>query len=231
MSQSKIHEITCPQCRQSAEVELYDSINARTDRYLRNALMESKLNSTTCANCNHSFLIEKPLLYNDPDRKLMIYWVPTNDEDQETGEKEFQDLVSCMTTAIPNGVELPEIHLVFSRSELVERIFLRESDLDERIIEYIKYMILVKNEERIRISDKALLFNAQDSNEKSLCFVVQDVRTKRLETVIEYSRQAYEAICEIFDQDDQTAGLLEMFPGPYISARRQLIQKTEIRRI
>jgi len=161
----------------------------------------------------------------------MIYWVPALYEDQEKGENEFQDLVSCMTAAMPQGIELPEIHLVFSRSELIERIFLRESGLDERIIEYIKYMILVKNEEQIRIADKALLFSAQDSNEKSLCFVVQDVKTRRLETVIEYSRQAYEAICELFDQDDQTAGLLEMFPGPHISARRQLIQTTEIRRI
>jgi len=231
MSQSKFHEITCPKCRQPAEVELYDSINTRTDPYLRNALMESNLNSTTCSNCGHAFQIEKPFLYNDPDRRLMIYWVPANDEDQETGEKEFQDLLSCMTAAMPNGIELPEIHLVFCRSELIERIFLRENDLDERIIEYIKYMILVKNEERIRIADKTLLFNAEDSNEKSLCFVVQDIRTKRLETVIEYSRHAYDAICEIFDQDDHTAGLLEMFPGPHISARHHLIQKTEMRRI
>lgn len=228
MSQSNIYTISCPQCQASAEVELYDSINVQTDPVLRGALMENQLNAVTCGGCGHAYRIDKPLLYSDPDRRMLIYWIPTGDEDHEQGEEAFRNMVSQMTRLMPEDVSLPEIHLVFTRTELIERIFMREAGLDERIIEYIKYMILVKNLEQVSPREKALLFNAEDSNEKSLCFVVQNLENRQLETVVEYSREAYKGICEMFDQDDQTATLLEMFPGPRISARSLLLQESEL---
>ena len=228
MSQSNIYTISCPQCQASADVELYDSVNIQTDPVLRSALMENQLNAVTCEDCGHAYRIDKPLLYSDPDRRMLIYWIPTADGDHEKGEESFRGMVSQMTQIMPEDVGLPEIHLVFTRTELVERIFMREAGLDERIIEYIKYMILVKNIEQVSPRDKVLLFNAEDSNETSLCFVVQNLETRQLETVIEYSREAYKGICEMFDQDDQTATLLEMFPGPRISARSLLLQESEL---
>ena len=133
-----------------------------------------------------------------------------------------------MTALIPEDMMLPELHLVFTRTELVERIFLREAGLKVRVIEYVKYMIFSKNYEQLNPAVKALLFNAEDSTPDKLVFVVQDEESRKLESVFEYQRSAYNGLCEMFDQDEQTATLLEMFPGPHISARRLLLQEQQV---
>jgi hypothetical protein len=228
MSQELKYQISCPKCSNELDVTLFESINVESDPSLRDALMENKLNGVTCPACDFSFRVDKPLLYCDPTRKLFIYWLPTADNLYDTGTESFQETVAKMSGLVPDSVAMPEIHLVFTRTEMVERIFLNEAGLDERVIEYIKYLIFTKNLDQLVPAEKALLFNAEDSTDESLVFVVQDVETRKLESVITYSRSAYQAFCEMFDQDDQTAILLEMFPGPYISARALLIQESEV---
>jgi hypothetical protein len=228
MSQRKTYHIACPQCGQQQDVHLYDAINATREPALRDALMENRLNAVACRACAFSFRVDKPLLYHDPGRRLMIYWIPAGDDQHEQGEEAFRESVSSITALMPSDVPLPEIHLVFNRTELVERIFLREAGLNERIIEYIKYMIYVQNVDRVSPADKVLLFNAEDSREQSLCFVVQDVASRKLESVFEYKRSAYTALCEMFDHDERTPTLLELFPGPHINARSLLLKESQV---
>lgn len=228
MSQQHRYSICCPQCAHQDEIELFDSLNVSEDPTLRDQLMGNRINAVTCQSCGFEFRVDKPLLYNDPGHNIMIYWIPTSLDQHDKGVADFRRTMTQMTSAMPQGVDLPEIHLVFTRTELVERVFLREAGLNERIIEYIKYLIYVKNIDKVSPEDKALLFNAEDSNDDSLCFVVQDSDSNQLESVFEYSRKAYDGICEMFDQDDQTATLLELFPGPHMSARSLLLSETEV---
>ena len=225
MSQQKTYPIRCPKCQREQDLDLYESINVITDPGLKTQLMTAKLNTVSCEQCKASFRIDKPLLYHDPSRKLMIYWIPTKDNEIAVGQKKFTECLSQLNTLLPQGLETPEVHLVFSRTELVERIFLFEAGLNERIIEYIKHMIYGKNNAKLDPARKALLFDAEDSTPEMLCFVVQDVATKQLEALLQYSRDAYTALCEVFDNDEQTAILFEMFPGPYISARACLLKE------
>jgi hypothetical protein len=229
MSQLQTYRIACPTCGDASDVTLHDAINVQSDPDLRVELMENRLNTVRCPACGYHFRVDKPLLYSDPERRLMIYWFPASDQDLERGEKEFRDSIWRLTSVVPEGFDLPDMHLVFSRTELVERIFLCEAGLNERIIEYIKYLIFLQNLNDLDPSAKTLLFNTEDSTDESLCFVVQDLATLALESMYQYSRQAYEAICEMFDQDEQTATLLELFPGPHINARTLLLRESEVR--
>ena len=225
MSQQKTYPIRCPKCQHEQDLDLYESINVKTNPELKTQLMSAQLNTVVCEKCAASFRIDKPLLYHDPSRKLMIYWIPTKDNDIAAGQKQFTECLSQLNTLLPQGLDAPEVHLVFSRTELVERIFLFEAGLNERIIEYIKHMIYLKNNAKLDPARKALLFDAEDSTPEMLCFVIQDVATKQLESLLQYSREAYTALCEVFDNDEQTAVLFEMFPGPYISARACLLKE------
>ena len=225
MSQQKTYPIRCPKCQHEQDLDLYESINVKTNPELKQQLMTAQLNTVTCEQCNASFRIDKPLLYHDPARKLMVYWIPTKDNDIAAGQKQFTECLSRLNTLLPEGLDAPEVHLVFSRTELVERIFLLEAGLNERIIEYIKHMIYSKNTVKLDPARKALLFDAEDSTLDMLCFVIQDAATKQLESLLQYSRGAYDALCEVFDNDEQTAILFEMFPGPYISARACLLRE------
>ncbi len=223
MSQTTVYTIACPRCGSRQPVELCESINVRENPALREDLMANRLNIVVCAGCGHRFRVDKPLLYHDPERRFMIYLYPAPEEQAAEAERLFRGMIERLAgRSLPTPA--PAMHLVLNRVELVERIFLLEAGLDERIIEYVKHSVYTKNSNRLDPVRKRLLFNAQDSTDEHLFFVVQDVETRQLEAVIQYNRAAYRALCETFDDDVQTARLLELFPGPYISARRLLLE-------
>ena len=224
MSITNTYPIRCPKCEAEESVTLYDSINVTEEPALRDQLMANQLNAVHCEECGFDFRVDKRLLYNDAARRLMIYWFPGNEAMYRQNKEEFMTVMDALNDALPDTFEPPSIHLVFNRSELVERIFLLEAGLNERIIEYIKYMIYSNNMEKTNPRDKALLFNAEDSTEQALCFVTQDVATNKLEGMLQFERSAYQGLVEMFDQDEKTASLMELFPGPYISARDLFLQ-------
>jgi hypothetical protein len=118
-----------------------------------------------------------------------------------------------------SGAPPLRLHLVLTRAELVERIFLIEAGFDERVIEYIKYMVFSNNASRLDPTAKRLLFNAQDSTAETLCFVVQDIATRKLEGVLQYDRAAAKELEAMF-AGNPSQPLSELFPGPIVSARR-----------
>ena len=226
MSQKKAYGIRCPKCQHEQTVELYESINVKQSPELKTLLLANQLNAVVCEQCKASFRVDKPLLYPDPARRQLIYLVPMNEEASEDGERQFTDSIRRLNGILPKGVDAPEVCLVLSRTELVERIFLFDAGLNERVIEYMKYMIYAKNLQKIDPAQKVLLFNAEDSTKDALCFVVQDVKTRKLEAMLQYDRKTYTALCEMFDRDDQTPTLLELFPGPHVSARALLARES-----
>jgi hypothetical protein len=225
MSQTNEYKIHCPKCQHEQTVQLHEAINVQTSPELKVELMANRLNTVTCEQCKLAFRVDKPLLYNDPAHGRMIYLLPLSEEAIAEGEREFTSSIQRLNGVLPNDLAAPQVCLVFSRTELVERIFLFDAGLNERVIEYIKYLIYSKNEAKVTPADKVLLFDAQDSTDKALCFVIQDAKTRKLEALMQYDRQAYKGLCEMFDEDDQTATLFELFPGPYVSARFTLLRE------
>ncbi|MBN1270421.1 MAG: CpXC domain-containing protein [Kiritimatiellae bacterium] len=226
MSEKQSYQITCPRCAHVQDVELYDAINVSETPRLKRDLMADQLNAVICAQCEFRFRVDKALLYSDPKRHIVIHLIPLNGKTVEEGEQEFRRSLETLNGVLPAGFEAPRVHLVFTRAELVERIFLLEAKLNERVIEYIKFMIYTRNMDKVAAARKALLFDAEDSTAELLCFLVQDVETQKLEGMLQYNREAYDALSAMFDRDDQTPNLLEMFPGPYISARALLMKES-----
>lgn len=224
MSVTRIYPIRCPQCAVEFEIELYDSINRAENPELREALLENRVNAATCSSCSFAFRVDKNLLYHDPESRFMVYWNAAGESKPAEAQREFQILLSALP---PGKADLPALYLVLSRIELVERIFLLEAGLDPRLIEYIKHLVHSNNRAKVDPALKRILFNAKDSTDELLFFVVQDVKSGRLEQTLTYSRKAYRALAEMFDRDDKTPSLMELFPGPVINARQLLSEPPE----
>lgn len=225
MSQIKTYPIACPKCGHSYEVELYDAINVEESPELHNELICNKINIVSCPACSFSFSVEKPLLYHDPERDIMIYWMPLNGKSLEEGVGNFREFMSMLSRSLPNDVPAPQVHLVFTRSELAERLFVLEAELDERIVEYMKYMIYTRNMEKVNPHRKMVYFDSHDSDDDQLSFIIQDIETRKIDGILRYERSAYDALDEMFDDDEQTPDLFEFFPGPYISARELVLRE------
>lgn len=226
MSEKATYRIACPKCSHEQSVELWGSINIKTEPDLRQALLENKLNMVTCGKCAFAFRVDKQLIYSDPVNRVLIYWFPATEETAAENEDQFIAAIAEITKTLPEGSEAPSVHLVFNRTELIERIFMKETGLDERVIEYIKYTMFTRNAKKLDPAAKTLLFNAHDSNDSTLCFVVQDLATKKFEAVLHYDRKSYDALAETFTSDEEKSfDLLELFPGPHISARHLLLRE------
>ncbi|MEA2069092.1 MAG: CpXC domain-containing protein, partial [Verrucomicrobiota bacterium] len=176
MSISRTVNITCPSCGTQQDVELYDAITVDSEPHLKDALMQNQLNRVECRDCELSFRIDLPMLYNDPASKILIHWVPeTGESTREQILEEFDLSMERMNEMMSGDIEVPSVRLVLSRVELVELIFIIESGLDQRVVEYVKYSIYTRNLEKIDPHKFRLLLNVQDSTEEEFCFVMQDV--------------------------------------------------------
>jgi len=217
--------IKCPKCQTEQEVDLCQSIDVRLNPELREKLVRNELNIAHCDNCAYKFRIDTPLLYTDPGRGVAIVCAPTTEEVADYDDQAFREHIAGLNPALAPEIDKVQIYLVLSHSELVEMVFIVESDMDVRIVEYVKYLIYTRNADKVDPARKQLLYNAQDSTEKKLLFIVQDLESRALEGVLEYSRKAYRAFEEMFDSDEYTPDLYELFPGPQISARKALLEE------
>jgi len=225
MSKKRAHEIACPFCGHEQRVELWDSIDVNMEPELRDALLLNRINNIECEKCDKRFRIDKPLVYQDREQDIFIHFDPL------VGSRTLADVEASFSTAmeemirlLPKDIPVPETGLVVEWSELVERVFMMEEGLDPRLVEHIKYMLFQQNPETLPADQKTLLFNAQDSTNDQLCFVVQDRKTRKLEAALNFSRADYEALVNVFDSEDQLALLQEQFPGPYLSGRLRYLQ-------
>jgi hypothetical protein len=55
--------------------------------------------------------------------------------------------------------------------------------------------------------------------------VIQDAATRKFEAMLQYERAVYTALSEAFADGEKAADLLELFPGPHVSARALLLQE------
>ena len=210
-------------------MELWDALTVDQDPGLREDLLSGRINRVECAGCRKSFRVDKPLIYRDVEQDLFIHYDPlVGGRALEEVETAFREGVAALNRLLPPDVEPPEAHLVVEWSELAERVFLLEEGLDARLVEHVKYLMYQQNPDKLPAEKKNLLFDAQDSTDEQLCFVVQDRATKKLEAVLNFARADYEALVNVFDSGDQLALLEEQFPGPYYSGRlRFLLDQAE----
>lgn len=209
----KTFSITCPNCGTVQDVELYEVVDICTEPDKKEEIMCNKFNRTSCIDCCEDFRIDLPILYKDERQGIFIHWVPkTPDISIENIIEEFDEIV-CK---IESKRDLLNIRLVFTRVELVELIYMIESQINHRVIEYIKYSIFERNLEKLNPVTHKLLLNVEDSTEDELCFVVQNIKTQELGEILRYGRSAYHSLVELFNEDPEEFFL--MFPGPYICA-------------
>jgi len=223
MSFAKTYSIHCPKCGHPQDVELYDSINVAQEPALKTALLENCLNRVQCESCDANFRVDKPVLYHDADRNILIHWMPDNACSREDILDEFDVAMEELRSTMPDGMEPPRVRLVFDRVELVELMFMVEAGMEERVVEYIKYTTHMQNMSRLPPATKQMLLNVQDSTSDELLFAVRNVETLELEEVLRYPRDSYRKVRDLYRKNPNE--LMELFPGPYINARAALMEE------
>lgn len=232
------YPIACPRCGREFDATLYDVVDASDTPEAREELLSRRLNRVACPSgeCGAAFAVDKPLVYRDPARGIFIHYEPvTERRGLEAIEKDFAAAAAKLAELIPGDVAAPALHLVTNASEMMERLFVLESGLDPRIVEQIKYMMYKANPEDLPARGKLLLFDPAGAAEApagnaveeapvaNLRFIVQDVATGKLERVLGFARENYDALASVY-AGDMAEVLEEWFPGPCINGRLRFLR-------
>jgi hypothetical protein len=127
----KILELACPQCGNTQEVEVRDSLNVSIDPNLRNRLFNADINIFKCESCNHKAIISVPLLYHDMNRQYCVqYYPPEAIEDDNfltqftsDGKWNFRDIPEIVNNDLDY---MGDPHIVFSLFEMMQYIKFRD---------------------------------------------------------------------------------------------------------
>ncbi len=133
MPEKKLNKaVVCPMCGEMAKAEIYTSVNATTDRGLRDRVLDGSLFVWSCPSCGYSARLTYPILYNDMKNRFMVYLIPKIDRfrlcDSELEEK-YANLRNITKRVAPDF------------NSFKEKIFILESGLDDMAVELTKVAI------------------------------------------------------------------------------------------
>lgn len=170
MSKPQHVDVDCPSCSKSQPVTVWSSVNATLDPQLKSTLLAGDLNLFTCNTCHMVARIPWDVLYHDMDRKVMIWHV----HNEYPAEDHLPDQVGTMLEPITRNYQL---RIVTSFPQLVEKIFVFDDGLDDRVVELLKYVMWEKNGPTQYSPDMFLFcegLTTNPSKERELVFVLLD---------------------------------------------------------
>ena len=95
-------QIGCPSCGNKFAAQVQSIVDVSQSPELKSALLRGQLNVVTCPSCHTSAMVSAPLLYHDPDKSLLLIYVPPElnlplpERERLTGQ-----LVNALMSAVP----------------------------------------------------------------------------------------------------------------------------------
>ena len=137
MSLKRSEEIRCPRCGTEQQLTIWLYLNTADNPELRSRVMSGEIFDMTCSKCGYVSRIGYPLLYQDPDKKLVVGLMA--ERSQEQTEVLLQRLQSAdLLGPRRRGYT---IRAVMQPPDLAEKVLIAENGLDDRVIEIYKLMI------------------------------------------------------------------------------------------
>lgn len=128
MTASKSIKYICPYCKKEYAIDIYDSVNVKEDRDLRDRCVSGEIFQHSCTNCHKEYLVQNNLLYTDPEHKFVI-WVSKD-------PIEGVDVSGFAKTLDKAGYTLRRCATV---KEFVEKIQMLEDGANDIAVELAKY--------------------------------------------------------------------------------------------
>lgn len=173
MSISELKAVECPHCFGSNKIVFYSSISPSSDESLRNSLLNDTLFKYTCIHCGYEARLSYPVLYNDVNRRFMIYFIPWCDKRVITDRVIEYDR---------SRIAPIKKRVVADYNSLKEKIIIFESGLDDMAIELTKLALKIKTEKKLGIHTDCGYFSFYDRRQIGFTFFDADTKEKHLET-------------------------------------------------
>ncbi len=127
MSNYQEIEYTCPYCKKTFQLQVYDTVTASQDEDLRDRCVSGDIFRHTCPHCHTDFMLQNELLYADSEHKFLIY-VSANEPNEN-----MKALVA------PLKANHYTIRRCATIQEFTEKIQILEDGVNDVIVELAKY--------------------------------------------------------------------------------------------
>ncbi len=170
--------VTCAYCGNEEEMTLFDLIDLEEDPDLKERILQKDLQRFDCSNCGRYFFVANPLVYLDPEQRLVISVVPLpgagiDDEGVESledfPEDQAEELIRQMQDALPDLSEEAKtegyrLRIVSSYNALIEKIHVFDDGLEDAVIEVLKLALMTRSHAEDEGKVQALFYLHTDAD-------------------------------------------------------------------
>lgn len=182
-----IIDLTCPYCQHQQRFEVYPQINVSNEPALKNMVMNFELFKDQCESCSNIIPLAYQTMYHDFDQKLLVFLDPT----QQLSASEVDDMIEKEFGELSDYT----IRLVSTPDELKEKIMLRDSHIDDRVLELMKqYYAVNALEKNPELEFVAVLFN-RGLTEHEIVLVTKDHQKLKAQLnleILDHLKKLYE---------------------------------------
>lgn len=169
----------CPHCKHEFNIDIYPVINLQSDTEIYNDLFSLDLFRIECEQCKKITLITYNTLVVDMYKKYIIYLTADLSKEIEKLNvmNNYKDIIS----------ELKYTRSVNSLNELAEKLYIFDYDLNDKIIEYLKYGL--KNNSELKENKYTdICFNKLERDELIFtCFNIEDATVNPKDIAVKFS--------------------------------------------
>ena len=143
--------VKCNHCGAIHKVDVYSSINLSQDPELKDNLRNGSIFVWECPHCGQSNLVKYPLLYHDPENKVMIWLLPEGSVSEQQ--------ISALSSQL-EGLDGYVLRRVEEVGDFIEKIGIFDAGLDDRVIEMCKYVTKMELAEKVGKAKAESIFTA-----------------------------------------------------------------------
>lgn len=160
-------KLVCQNCGNEMLVNLNEFVDVSTDPIYKEQILDGTFFLVSCSECGDETLVEYPIMYMDPNKKLNVYMAPEHEEDL---------LEQLNSLDVPEGdIDGDAIFRVVGNSaELLEKILLADGGRDDRIMELYKAIICENIRDEWPTVQPGDLLYFKDEEEHEEYFIVWD---------------------------------------------------------
>ena len=204
-----MREVYC-HCGERFTVDFPEEMDLEKEPHIFDAILSGSFMSFTCPKCGQELKPEFPVRLVQESLNLDIFYVPELDRRK----------VLRGTQPYP----LPEAsRIVIGYQELIEKLVIFEMELDDRVVEILKYYMLKPALESTD-SDREIHIYFKERSEDRLIFHIEGIRPDEL-GVTKLPMESYTKVASEIEQTLLDEPFSDLLSPPYVSINKLYLEE------